>query len=281
MHNNAFDDLQKKAIEKAKMESEKKAANKYNFDKLRMYFGKDFEIKLSHCDNKTIVILQPKIGDILNIGEREFYSALSPFLYNSTSVRVDLWKAGMDWNKIRDIEVFFLYIKLVNKELLNSVFKNMNFDDIQLARMKEKEDTENDLCLYSKSQDIVITEDEYNLIANYLRTLMNMKPKEEHVRGRSGKEWVIQEEEMRLYREANKKDTHASILLPLVSALTNHPGFKYKLEELENVGIYQFMDSVQRIQKYESSIATLRGMCSGFVDGSKIDKEQYNFMGEI
>ena len=41
------------------------------------------------------------------------------------------------------------------------------------------------------------------------------------------------------------------------------------------------MDSVKRIQKYEQSTAVLKGMYSGFVDGSKINPEQYNFMGDV
>ena len=42
-----------------------------------------------------------------------------------------------------------------------------------------------------------------------------------------------------------------------------------------------FIDSVQRLQVYESTTALLRGMYSGFMDTSKIDKEQFNFMREI
>ena len=41
------------------------------------------------------------------------------------------------------------------------------------------------------------------------------------------------------------------------------------------------MDSVQRIRIFENSTATLKGMMSGFVDGSKIKPEQYDFMKEI
>ena len=76
-------------------------------------------------------------------------------------------------------------------------------------------------------------------------------------------------------------EENSSYLLSLVSSCLNHPGFKYKLEDLENMGIYRFMDSVKRIQKYEHSTAVLKGMYSGFVDGSKINPEKYNFMGDV
>ena len=41
------------------------------------------------------------------------------------------------------------------------------------------------------------------------------------------------------------------------------------------------MDSVQRLQIYESTHALMSGMYSGFCDTSKISKEQFNFMREI
>ena len=41
------------------------------------------------------------------------------------------------------------------------------------------------------------------------------------------------------------------------------------------------MDSVQRLQIYESTNALWKGMSSGFVDSSKINKEELNFMRSI
>ena len=41
------------------------------------------------------------------------------------------------------------------------------------------------------------------------------------------------------------------------------------------------MDSVRRIQKYENGTAALKGCYSGFVDGTKIDKDILNYMGDV
>lgn len=61
----------------------------------------------------------------------------------------------------------------------------------------------------------------------------------------------------------------------------NHPGFKYRIDDLKDLGIFAFMDSVQRLQIYESSIALLHGAYGGFVDSSKLDKNEMNFMRSI
>ena len=63
--------------------------------------------------------------------------------------------------------------------------------------------------------------------------------------------------------------------------MVNHAGFKYKRSELEEIGIVEFMDSVQRLQVYENATALMSGIYSGMVDASKIDKNEFNWLREL
>ena len=56
---------------------------------------------------------------------------------------------------------------------------------------------------------------------------------------------------------------------------------KYSKKDLKTIGIVEFMDSVQRLQVYESTHALINGMYSGFVDSSKLKKEDFNFMRSL
>ena len=283
-----LDGLQQAVIE----EEQKKQASKkkeYSFDKLALLFMEDYEVK-------GIKISQPTINDILRVGESNFYQALSPFLYNSTSIRVMLWEAGIDWCNVKDIEVFEILknIQKQNKEILrqvigdevekrenplNILFKDIDITTFNLYKEKEKEeDSEEKLCLYSPIYDIKLYEEDYMQIAEYIREMLNIHPKVEKAKGKTAKRWMIDEDKM---NELHRDEKNTSTLLPLVSACVNHPGFKYKLQELREVGIYQFMDAVQRLQIYESSIALLNGSYSGFCDISKVDKDNFNFMRDI
>ena len=47
------------------------------------------------------------------------------------------------------------------------------------------------------------------------------------------------------------------------------------------MGIYEFYDSVARLNTYESTTAVLKGMYSGFVDSSKFKSDDFNFMREL
>ena len=72
-----------------------------------------------------------------------------------------------------------------------------------------------------------------------------------------------------------------SNLLSMISFCLNHPGFKYKKSELKELGVVEFYDSVQRLLIYESTSALTKGIYSGFVDTSKINREEFDFMRDI
>ena len=262
-----------------KDEAKKQEVNKkpeYHFDKLKMYFGEDYTIN-------GITISIPTIGDILNIGESKFYQAISPFISNSTSIRVLLYDVfKKDWNKTKDIEVFYiLYQLLEDKEPLKLLFKDFSFDGFELIQARKNVDDPeyNHLALFNKDKNMIIYDDEYMEIAEFIRAMMNVHPKVEKAKGKTTKQWILQEDRMKAEQDDKKKCT--STLLPLVSSCINHPGFKYKLEELKQVNICQFMDSVNRIQKYEQGTAALHGIYGGMVSAKDIPEDLINFMGDI
>lgn len=259
----------------ADAQKKKENIQEYKFDPLKMYFREDYFVK-------GIRIVQPTIGNILDIGESKFYSGLSPFLYNSTSIRVMLWDLPqrIDWCNVKDIEVFGILKNMTNTDnsAIRLLFPDYRIEHMQLMQLNEKNSNECQLFLYDEENDFVLNESEYMEIAEYIRTLLNIHPKIEKAKGKTTKQWMIDEDRMNM---AQRDEKNTSTLLPLISACINHPGFKYKLQELRDVGIYEFMDSVQRLQIYESTIALLGGSYSGFADMSKVPKEQFNFMREL
>jgi len=254
-------------------------SNAFEFDRLKMYFGEPYIIECK--DTENIVITQPTIGDILEFGEKEFYSMLNVFISNPTAYRLQLWDMGVDWNKISDYELFCMLIKGLNKDATNLIFGDIDFQLFNLYNKKIEGSEEEVITLYNLEQNIEITEQTYRCIAEYLRLMFNIHPKVEKAKGKATKEAIIDEDRMNLNLEIKKNKGYKSMLLPLVSSCINHPGFKYKLNELKETGIVQFMDSVQRLQIYESTVALNSGMYSGMCDLSKVDKKLFNFMRDI
>lgn len=258
-----------------------------NFNVLKAYYRKPYQV------NDWLTITQPTVGQIIDMGEDKFYGMLYTFVGNTTMFRLRLWEAGIDWNKISDYELFAMLSAQALQKDTQILFGDVDFtrfvstpiDKLNPDFDVSKEESEDNplyiesFVLYDISTDRTIDEDVYDDIVYYLRHLFNIYPKVQKAKGKTTKQWIIDEEMEKM--KMSKKESFKSILFPLISSCLNHPGFKYKKDELWDIGIYEFMDSVQRIQVYEATTALLKGSYSGFVDTSKISKKEFDFMRDI
>lgn len=260
----------------------------YDFDELKMYFGEDYWVTDKIC------IKVPTVGDILEFGDTKFYSMLNLFCANPTSLRLQLWKMNKDWNEISDFELFATIItKSFTPDNTRLLFGNLNFSWFEYIHDNNKDcdllvniprDEEGHFLEINYEDAIIIDELIYKKIIKYLCIMFGLSIKVEHAKNKATKRAIIEEDEMNYKIEQQKRQKQEyskSPLLPLISSMVNHPGFKYKTSELKNIGIYQFMDSVKRLQTYENTTALLKGLYSGFVDGKNIDKNELNWMRDL
>ena len=250
----------------------------YQFDKLKMYFGKPYVIDCADAEG-TITVYQPTIGDIVNFGEAEFYTMLHVFIANTTSYRLPLWEIGLDWNILSDFDLFTLLYQQTNPEAVKLIFGDLDFAKFDLYKRGD-----NTMLLKHSETGVEITEDVYLHFSQYLQNVFNIHPEEKMTDDPVLKQWYINKDKGAIKNQQMKKekgDDTSSSLLSVISSCVNHPGFKYNIEELTNVGVCQFFDSVSRLQVYESSTALLKGMYSGFIDTKGINSDAYNFMKEI
>ena len=253
----------------------KKRYEEINFDKLKLYFGEPYVIDVPNAVG-SITVYQPTLGEIIELGESKFYSSLNAFITNTTEYRLPLWEAGIDWNEKSDFELFCVLYSSIDDDVSNILFHDIKMSDFQLYS-----NNDNKIVLYSENYDIEINEEVYQHIHQYLQYAFNMFPEEKITKDENLKRMYIQKDKNDLKNKDKKKNKETNSLQPLISACVNHPGFKYKLREMKELGIYEFFDSVKRLQIYENSTAIMKGMYSGFVDGSHIKPEDYNFMKEI
>ena len=261
----------KETLQKSQEKNTKKEKPKYNIDRMQLYLGEPYVL------NDKITIYQPTIGEIIRTGEQQCYSVVHVFTANTTSYRMFLWEAGYDWCKMTDFQLFTFLAPTLQQEATKFLFGDIDFS--KLAPYELTKEDKKSIVLYDPEQDIVIDEETCNKMMWYVRTIFNIFPKEEFGKGRATKEALIWED--RENYNKHKNDQYESVMLPLISSCLNHPGFKYTKKELMDVGIVEFMDSVQRLQIYESSTALMKGMYSGFIDSSKIKSDQYNFMRNL
>lgn len=255
------------------MANEKADLDLSNFievDRLKLYFGDDITI------NNKIKLSQPKIGEIVEFGEKKFYSVLSALTCIPSDMKSELWDANKtDWQTVDDFELFITLTRNLSSE-----DTRLFLGDIDLSKMIPCINQKNNqICLYNEQSGIVIDKVIYTTIVTYIREMFNIHPKVEKAKNKRTFNVIIEDDRYR--KSLRKKEEYRSNLLPLISSMLNSSGFKYKKDELRNVGIVEFMDSVQRIPTIVSATALLQGSYSGMVDTSKIPKEQFNWLRDL
>ena len=187
-------------------------------DALKLYFGEPFVIQ--NDIHNDIIINQPTIGDIIKNGEKQIYSAVNTLIANPTMYRMQLWDLGVDWNKVSDFSLFCMLAPSIDSESTKLLFGDLNFQLFQLQQT-QTEDEGVSYYLFNEEQNVEIDETAYLQMASYLRAMFNTYPKVEKARGKSTKEWMIEEDRMSF--EQHKNDVYKSTLLPLISTCLNHP----------------------------------------------------------
>lgn len=243
---------------------------------LGLYFCEPYVVPCEY--GNPITLYQPTIQDFINYGENDVYSLIMPFISNSTTYRLQLWKNGIDWNHVSDYEMF---MQLFSGD--HSKCSHIIFGDLNIEKFEHVVDTKSDLpkvVLFNYEQNVLIDENVYKHMAAYIQAMFNIKPKVEFAKGKSNKLDCIFEDEQKLKHQ--KKEKEESNMLNMISFCLNHPGFKYKKNELKEVGIFEFMDAVQRLNLYEGTKALVNGVYSNpFLDSSKLNKDELNFMRSI
>ena len=254
-----------------RIELQKKLRYSFSYDMLKLLMCRDYTTR------NGIIVRQPRVGEIIDVGEEQFYKGINIWITNTTSYRVALWHNDIDWCKITDYELFFSFFKAMDPNISSLLFPNLDFSTFE-QRQKVIGENEYEPLLVSFDLDMIIDNMTYLEISQYLRTMFGIFPKDEYGKGTATKEAMIFEDEE---KARLSKGGFTSTLYPLISFLTNHPGFKYRIDELEDIGIFQLMDSAARIPATENTRALLVGSMSGFADTSKIPKENFNFMREL
>ena len=241
----------------------------YDFDLLQMYMGRDYVI------NDYITVHQPTIGEIVDMGEKKYFTTLYYICAIPSDMKSQLWDVGVDWEEISDFELFCMLYQTFEPEDTKIFFGDLDFKSLQLAVNKENDE----IILINVNTGLVIDPLIYQKMVDYLRKMHGIKPKIEHAANAYTKKYLIEEDRDNI--AMNKNKPYKSTLLPLISAMCHSAGFKYKKNDLNEIGIFEFMDSVQRIPLINSSTALLHGCYGGMIDSSKIKKDDLNWFKDL
>lgn len=233
---------------------------------LSIYRGKDIII------TDHIKIHQPKIGEIEEYGEKEYFSLVSTFIATPFDMIAQLDQQGIDFTKITDFDLFMGLIPFVSKEQSQILFGEIDFTEYRQVM------TDNGIIL--TDGESVISEPVYRIMAKYLRKIHCFAPpKYDKVGNEETKKKLIEFAYDDLKYASRKK--YRSQLQNIVSALVNHPYFKLNYFEVWNMPVYAFYDSLQRTGIINSVMNLYHGIYSGAIDGTKINKKELDWTRQL
>ena len=238
-------------------------------DELKMYFkGYEYEV------NDGIKMISPTMGDIIEYGENEYFSAVHYITCIPSDMISTLWDMGIDWEKLEDFDLFIMLTRTLTKDDLKLIFT-----DLDLSAMEVKVNEQNgEIILRNEETNQTIDKLAYYKIVEYLRKIHGIKPKPKKALNKDTKRVLIEVDRQDKKKASKDAEKNGSQLIPLISAMMRYPGFKYKSNELKDCTLYEFMDTVKGASVYISSTALLQGSYSGFCDTSKIDKKNFDWM---
>lgn len=235
-------------------------------DLLQVYVGEEL------CLGK-ITLRQPTLRDIINYGEVEFYSLLHAITATPSDYKSVLWDNGVDWTQMDRIEFFYTMTRSLTKERTEILFGDLDFSTFDLYRRED-----GDAYMYDEQQDIIIDLYAYSHICDYLCKAFHIKQHDTKPGTEFTKKMMIEWD--RDDRNRATTQSHKSILFDQISALVNHPAFKYGYREAINLTHFQFMDSFNRVQRTHSATVAAIGFYNN-VDFSKFDRKLFNWTGPI
>ena len=244
----------------------------YQVDELKLYLGSDIKVA------NGITLFQPTIGEIANYNESEYFSIASTICATPSSMKVALDDMGLDYMKVEDFQLFMMLCQSLSVDKTKPLL-----GDLDLTKFKPHAVGDTDeVVLVSSDVDengspIIINEIIYQILTTYIRKMHGFKKQVDKAGNAITRKVLIDED--RKAAERNKGKPYKSFLRPIISAVKCRMG--YDMNYIKNMGIFEIMDDLSRLNVIVQADAALTGSWSGMVDTKKIDKSVFDWTRDI
>ena len=244
----------------------------YQVDELKLYLGSDIKIA------SGITLYQPTIGEIANYNEAEYFSMAQTLCATPSSMKVALDDMKLDYMKVEDFQLFMMLCQSLTPDKTKPLL-----GDLDLTKFKpyQRQDSEEVILANGEVDEngnpIIINGIIYDILTTYIRKMHGFKKQVDKAANAITRKVLIDDE--RKTAQRNKDKPYKSFLVPLVSSLQGRQG--YTKDYICKMGLYEFMNQMNRVQIIVQADAALGGMYSGFVDTKKMDKTVFDWTRDI
>lgn len=239
-------------------------------DSAKILFSDSFRI------TDKIVARHSTMGDVIDLGEERYFRILQSLTAIPSDEKWLLYKQGIDWMELSDLEFFSMTVSSLSKEDTEIFFPGLDFSKFRLYVRPD-----GDKIFADKANNIIIDFYGYRQMMDCLCTIHKIKKKVEKAGNSYTKQILLEEDEERVKRAMNNPKEFKSTLTPLVSSMVNREGFKYDYQTVRDMRFGQFMDAATRLQLIVATDQLIQGIYAGTVDSSKIDKKRMDWTREL
>lgn len=219
--------------------------------------------------SSSITVHQPTLSEICDYGEENYWRLIKQLTATPFEYKTALWDMGIDYEEIDDFDLFIALSRDFTLSDTRIVLPDFDFSKTEVRAFGNDDDSP--IFLYSKERDAYMDKVTYERMTEFLREINNFEKNQKKPGNLTTKKIYIEMD--RLEAERNKGKPFQSLLLPLISALVNLPGFKYNYETVWNMPVYTFFDALRRTQKIKAADNVSLGVYTGNIDPAKVKKE--------
>lgn len=227
-----------------------------------------FETEYAINDNIKIMI--PSVRDVLN-NEDDYYGLVSMITGTPYDFMVQLDDIGIDFTTINDYELFLLLFGAI-KQMDTSLV----FGDLDIASFEPVVNPENEMVvLRNPNTGVVIDMHIHQLICAALRKVNHLERNNKKPGNDEAKEYLLERARKKMKRHKKKQESQ---LEGLIVALVCSEPFPYRYDEVRDMTIYQFNESVYQVIKKTDVNYKMHGLYSGTISSKDFKKDELNWL---
>lgn len=217
-----------------------------------------------HPDSK-IEIRIPRVGEILDYGEEEYYRICQALTAMPMDCMVQLDDAGIDFTKINEYELFFMLFPSIQNSDTSLVFRNLDPSGFIVDRNPKN----GEYILRHKENGVIIDRLVYTQIAATIRKIHHWEQNLKKPADEGTRQYLIE----RARKKMKRKKQYKSQLEALIIALVNTEQCKYNFEGIRELSIYQFNECVRQIIKKIDYDNRMFGVYTGNISTKNLDQK--------
>lgn len=220
--------------------------------------------------NDSIKIIIPTVGQILD-NEDEYYGLVSIITAMPIDLMCELDDLGIDFSTINEWELFLMTFNGIKGQDTSLIFQ-----DLDLSRFEPMVNQQNgQVVLRDEEADITIDRAIHAYISDVLRKIHHLEKNRRKPGNEEAKKYMIERARVKQSRKKRKQDSQ---LESLIVAMVNTEQFKYNFNDVLDLTIYQFNESVRQIIRKTDYQNKMLGVYTGNISSKDLKPEDFDWL---